>query len=112
MISLERLLFDLNEAFYNIEFIPPDRYITFQVILFALLVVTVAIPLNIKLVEYIDSLELKYIPLIIIAISFLILYILGGYLPILIVLCLIGFYLIIATYPQYRDIKDFIERLF
>ena len=114
MVSFERTLFDINEAFQHMGILATDKYITETTVAFATLITFIAVPLIIKLNEYITSLDSgnKYAPLFIIGSIFILLYISEYYSAILIALILINFYQIIDYYPKYKKIKNYIDRFF
>ena len=114
MKSLEWVLFDINEKLHYENVLSGDKYITVESVGFTIAMIFVAMPVIIKLNDYLNELDpyLKYTPWIIISICFLVLYIVEGYIQILISLLLIGFYLIILSNPQYKHIKNHIERFF
>ena len=114
MKSLEWVLFDINEALHYENILPTDKYITVESIGFVTIMMFVAMPLILKLMNYLNELDpyLKYTPWIIMSICVLALYILGGYIPIMINLSITGLYLIIATNPKYKHIKNYIGRFF
>jgi hypothetical protein len=114
MVPLQRALFDTNEALHDMELLSQDVYITESSLFFAMVMIFALAPLIQKIVDY--TLEIdpqqKYTALFIIASVLVALYLLEGYFALLMVFLIVGFYLIIDTYPQYRDIKEYIDKFF
>lgn len=114
MVTLERALFDTNEALHHMGVLPPDKSITTASLMLAMGLTIAALPLIRKGVIWLLSLdpELKYFPFIIMGIYLSVLLLVHAYMTILILLLLIGFLYIIHVYPQYKKIKEFIDRYF
>jgi len=114
MVTLERALFDSNEALHHMGALPPNKSITTASLMLAMGLTIAALPLIHKGAIWILNWDagLKYFPFIIMGICLSVLLLGHAYMTILIVLLLIGFLYIIHVYPQYQKIKEFINRYF
>ncbi len=114
MVSLERVLFDTNEALHHMGILANDKYITETTLAFATLITFILAPLIGRIGVYIIALDPsnKYTPAFIIGGIFMVFYISKEYHAIVIILILFGLYYIVNTYPYFRDIKNYIDRFF
>jgi len=114
MVTLEKALFDINEALHHLGVLTANKYISEDSLIIAIVLTFAFVPLMVKLLDYTKEWdrEQKYTPPLIITILLTVLYLSEGVFIILILFIVIGFYIIIATYPQYRHIKEYIESFF
>jgi chromate transport protein ChrA len=114
MVSLQRALFDTNEALHHMGVLPLDKSITEINLAFATVMIFMAVPIIIWLINYISSLDPdnRYTAPFIIGTIFAFFCLAEAYFAILIVLIAIGFLNIIYKYPQYEHIKKYIQSFF
>lgn len=104
MVTLERALFDTNEALHHMGILPQEKSITIFTLSFVIALTVAMLPLIEK------GLDSKYSSFIVAGMFSLTIYLLGGFMPLLIALMIVGSIEIIYTYPQYREIRAFIEK--
>lgn len=114
MVTLERALFDTNEALHHMGMLPPEKYITVFSLSLGIALIIAMMPLIVRAMEWFMNFdqEQKYFPLIAIGIMFTILFLAKVYIAILLLLLLNGFIYIIYKYPQYQNIRTFLDKLF
>lgn len=114
MFNLEKALFEINDALHNVGVIPDDRYVTQGSLLFSAVLTILLTPLIIRGLASIPKSvsNPKYMMFSIVVIQISVLYMAGGFFPILIAMIIVGFVGIIYKYPQYRTIRDFMDKLY
>lgn len=114
MFNLEKALFEINDTLHNAGVIPDDRYVTQGSLLFSLVATLLLTPLIIKGLAWFPKSESsnKYMMFSMLAIQISVLYMAGGFFPIVIAMIIVGFVGIIYKYPQYRTIRDFMDKLY
>ena len=114
MVTLERMLFDVTEAWHHMGILQPDRYVTVSSLVYSMILTAVLLPLLYKGLYwlYINEGYEQYIynGVIVITGGFLIL--MKAYGALLFVILYYLFYAIVVMNPKYKYIKDYIERLF
>lgn len=114
MVSFEKALFDTNEALHHMGVFPADKNITLTSMIISLVVIFSIMPLIVKSVNYLASKDPKqiYTPLFSICSMLVILLLVQAYYAILGAFIAGGLYYIVVSYPQYSDIKNYINRFF
>jgi len=114
MVTLEKMLFDVNEAWHHMGLIPVDHYLTVNSLLFSIIMTFLLAPLLGRALNWLYENETykKYNGVIIITIIFGIFMIMGEYGAILISLLLMMFIRIVYTNPKYKSIQEYIDRIF
>jgi len=112
--SLERMVFTMNESLHSAGILPDDRYITQGVVLFSIVATLLLLPFIFRAVHAIPKsiANHRYTMYGILLMQYCALYIIGGFVPVVIAILLIGFIIVINRYPQYRKIRSYIDKLF
>ncbi|QSZ43152.1 hypothetical protein GJV85_13330 (plasmid) [Sulfurimonas aquatica] len=114
MVNFERALFDANEALHHMGVLAADKNITLFALAFSLVITLMTLPMIIRMVAYImeKDTENLYLPIFVSLSLLLTLFLLEAYSIILAACIFGGFIYLINRYPQYRDIKNYIDRFF
>ena len=113
MVTLDRALFDTNEALHLMGVLPMDRSITLSLLFYSFIMSLLIAPLFGRLLGYLfeKDKEHKYSLLGIVAVSIGIIYIIAGVFWVLIALALMGCMTIIYKYDRYRAIREIIDKI-
>jgi len=114
MVSLERMLFDVNEALHHMEVIPAEHYITAATLAYSVLLTFAMVPIMLKILEWIANKDRdgKYTSRVVISLSFGTLVVMGAYEAIAFVIFLIFVVDLIYSDAKYYEIRNFIDKLF
>jgi len=114
MVSLERMLFDVNEALHHMEVISPEHYITAATLAYSVLLTFALMPIILKILEWISNKDRddEYTSVAMISLIFGILVVMGAYEAIVFVIFLIFAVDLIYSDAKYYEIRNFIDKLF
>lgn len=112
--SLEKIVFVLNEGLHRDGIFPDDKYVTQESLLLSIAMSIMLIPFAIRAMDYIlsKSTNNRYFEYSIPVVIGFFLYMMEGYLAILLALLIAGFVGIVYKYPQYGAIRRFFDRIF
>lgn len=115
MNNLEKILFDVNEGLHRTGLYPDDKYIT-QESVFISMILTAMLMLFMGNVidDFVEKISANMNIISIVSGTLLVIYLLlnDGYMPLFIIMFIVGVLRIVYKYPQYSAMREYLERFF